>query len=778
MAERGETPRAPAYVLLSPPSDMAPCEVRPAVQWRACGRLLFCVPLTKSVVFLAIRDGDAPVVDCLMRLQDGWAAAELEVLAQQLSGDESLTLDGFPERLPAEQGGSLCLHVQSLRQAGRRWQVEAWVPAEHVLTPPRVLSANPKQNASRFPAFADFLLSTFGAAALSACNGVLDVAGGAGGLAFELSVRRQVPCVVVDPRPMKHTPTQRLVLDHRRKVCAALAPWADASPLARSTIDKFTPRPVRQLLELFEPAAVLRGGQATVEHDAIAASSVAASVAASSVASAAREASVIVGLHPDQALDAIIDAALELRKPFAVAPCCVFWKHGRNAHRTTPAGTPVRTYEQLCDYVAARAPGIREASLPFIGLNRVFYWTPPDGQHPEGLPHPTAASAPPLREPLEDAPSVVCQPVLDEERPHGARAEGEMGMADDADTDDLVHHNCSASITGRDARHAVFAKWIVTNLLSPPNLRSPPNLLSPPPAMDSEGVGRVLDVAGGKGGLSLALAQRGVPTALIDPCALSGREPGSCGFFPPQHSMLRAAAVDGHHYTETATDAAHTPPPIATDAACLTDAQLVRVVRLTLEKALTEPSLTMLLERSLALVGMHADEATEALVDAALERAKPFAVLPCCVLPQLFPKRRLASNVFVRKYGAFIRYLREKDPRIQRAELPFAGRATVLFMRQEDYQRAWIEKGHGRPSVSDCAPCALAARAGDLALLRRLRSVAQPWDLEVARCGAWYGHLTLLQWAEANGCPWDWQMVSERAAAAGHTAIVEWARAR
>ena len=33
--------------------------------------------------------------------------------------------------------------------------------------------------------------------------GVLDVAGGAGGIAFELAFRRGIPCVVIDPRPMK-----------------------------------------------------------------------------------------------------------------------------------------------------------------------------------------------------------------------------------------------------------------------------------------------------------------------------------------------------------------------------------------------------------------------------------------------------------------------------------------------------------------------------------------------------------------------------------------------
>ena len=40
---------------------------------------------------------------------------------------------------------------------------------------------------------------------------------------------------------------------------------------------------------------------------------------------------VIIGMHPDQATEAIVDMALKYRKPFAVVPCCVF-SH-ENPHR-------------------------------------------------------------------------------------------------------------------------------------------------------------------------------------------------------------------------------------------------------------------------------------------------------------------------------------------------------------------------------------------------------------------------------------------------------------
>ena len=34
--------------------------------------------------------------------------------------------------------------------------------------------------------------------------------------------------------------------------------------------------------------------------------------------------SLVIGLHPDQATDSIVDFAMQFGKPFAVVPCCVF----------------------------------------------------------------------------------------------------------------------------------------------------------------------------------------------------------------------------------------------------------------------------------------------------------------------------------------------------------------------------------------------------------------------------------------------------------------------
>lgn len=102
-----------------------------------------------------------------------------------------------------------------------------------------------------------------------------------------------------------------------------------------------------------------------------------------------------------------------------------------------------------------------------------------------------------------------------------------------------------------------------------------------------------------------------------------------------------------------------------------------------------------------ALVGLHPDQATEAIVDVALHLRKPFAVVPCCVYPRLFPGRRLGTGQGVTTYHGFQRYLRAKDNRIRIARLPFAGRNKVLYVA--DYSNPPVCQGPCREMR--CKPC-------------------------------------------------------------------------
>lgn len=93
------------------------------------------------------------------------------------------------------------------------------------------------------------------------------------------------------------------------------------------------------------------------------------------------------------------------------------------------------------------------------------------------------------------------------------------------------------------------------------------------------------------------------------------------------------------------------------------------------------------------IIGMHADGATEAIVEIALHFRKPFIVVPCCVFPNLFRHRLVpmidddgkecggdeAKMVPVRNHEQFCRYLAMKDSNFVVEELPFEGRNIGIW---------------------------------------------------------------------------------------------------
>jgi hypothetical protein len=88
-------------------------------------------------------------------------------------------------------------------------------------------------------------------------------------------------------------------------------------------------------------------------------------------------------------------------------------------------------------------------------------------------------------------------------------------------------------------------------------------------------------------------------------------------------------------------------------------------------------------ENASLLLGLHADGATEAIVEAAIRNNKPFVVVPCCVFPNFFPNRFIHEEgqgvVPVRSHEQFCKYLLEKDPRFVLEELPFAGKNIAIW---------------------------------------------------------------------------------------------------
>ena len=162
----------------------------------------------------------------------------------------------------------------------------------------------------------------------------------------------------------------------------------------------------------------------------------------------------------------------------------------------------------------------------------------------------------------------------------------------------------------------------------------------------------VLDVAGGKGQLSIELTilASDVQCTVIDPF-IRGRS--AEGKFLPNKEMKRIKKVDG------------------------------RVPRHIAQYFSQDEGCNQLVAQSSCVVGLHPDQPTEDIVDLALIHNKPFACIPCCVFPGMFTMRRLSCGKFVQTYDDFIQYLLEKDSRVETTTLNFEGKNRVIFFKGE-----------------------------------------------------------------------------------------------
>ena len=170
--------------------------------------------------------------------------------------------------------------------------------------------------------FAAWIVASFGLDRLQQGTGVLDIAGGKGALAFALS-RYGIAATVIDPRPSDKVNLSRLQKKHYRKNPSAVRHSHIHDVFSRAAV-----RASERMLELVQGC------------------------------------SLIVGLHPDQATDSIVEVALEFGKPFAVVPCCVFPKlfpHRRIVCDSSASGgscetRPVLNRADLCEYLWAKCP--------------------------------------------------------------------------------------------------------------------------------------------------------------------------------------------------------------------------------------------------------------------------------------------------------------------------------------------------------------------------------------------------------------------------------------
>jgi hypothetical protein len=132
-------------------------------------------------------------------------------------------------------------------------------------------------------------------------SGVLDIAGGKQHVSQYLALTYGIRCTVVDPRP--------------------------AEPISPCNILTFEKRghQLPSYHMAFFDSEFLANHQELV-----------------------KSCSCLIGQHPDEATEPIVDVAIKLRKPFAVVPCCVFSKL---FVRKLISGKYVTTYEQFVQYL-------------------------------------------------------------------------------------------------------------------------------------------------------------------------------------------------------------------------------------------------------------------------------------------------------------------------------------------------------------------------------------------------------------------------------------------
>ncbi|KAE9139275.1 hypothetical protein PF010_g628 [Phytophthora fragariae] len=251
-----------------------------------------------------------------------------------------VVLDGFNacKYYFSSSGGANCLRgeqchfwhgrPEDFKENRRRWtakRIEQRAKAAHLAGD----SGDPHSKidkAQRSRIFCDWLVESLGVERLADGTGVIDVAGGKGDIPIQLWIQRGIPTTLIDPRPMKLGKYNRKLVAKAeavegRKMCSQLLRCLDEETLKLHT-------------ELFA------------------------------------DCSVLVGMHPDEATEAIVDAAIALGKPFAIVPCCVMSRVFPD--RQCRDGTPVDTYETFVRYLLEKHPSARSAFLPFAGRNQVI----------------------------------------------------------------------------------------------------------------------------------------------------------------------------------------------------------------------------------------------------------------------------------------------------------------------------------------------------------------------------------------------------------------------
>jgi hypothetical protein len=211
----------------------------------------------------------------------------------------------------------------------------------------------------------------------------------------------------------------------------------------------------------------------------------------------------------------------------------------------------------------------------------------------------------------------------------------------------------------------------------------------------------VVDAAGGSGHVSMALGMAGITSTVVDPRENVGKLPGR-----DRKIWNRAIRSRPRQPLPPPASAMTVPTPttdVDSEAEQIPYCQPVTAVQYGTMRAWfgappagvdgtfrqpDKPTEELpvcsvdhpLLSTCSAIIALHSDEATDAIVDTAVAMRIPFAIVPCCVFFRLFPNRRKpGSKDPVSTHADLLEYLMAKDESIQRTTLPFQGANVVLW---------------------------------------------------------------------------------------------------
>ncbi|KAF9902402.1 hypothetical protein EC991_004983 [Linnemannia zychae] len=252
--------------------------------------------------------------------------------------------------------------------------------------------------------FCRWLVDTFGQEYLNSGSGVLDIAGGKGEISLFLKHMFGIQSTVVEPNVRRDKSYQRRnLMDviqrqldieaggdgniHRRGFSAHsmsggatdgglgsskqpyTAPQVELDEQIDSVKERRRIKKMQEAQFVVPRLCTLLDDQFTVDHKDV-----------------FEKASILIGMHPDQATEPIVTMALKHNKPFAVVPCCVFAHE--NPDRRLLDGGEVNTTLDFIQYLTekdatvhmrngsestSRFGAVCKQFLPFDGMNIALF---------------------------------------------------------------------------------------------------------------------------------------------------------------------------------------------------------------------------------------------------------------------------------------------------------------------------------------------------------------------------------------------------------------------